>query len=283
MVLTSIAHAGLENLSQGPYFRWNVELTSAEIEEAESYIHAVISDEGPFDGVMGFSQGSSLLASILLKHEIEHPKEAPPFRFAILFSCFLVISSDPTFAQKYYEIGEKEHIETVLAGLQVGDSPRDIDGTIGNDVKEEQKGKKEVKAPTHKVELISRSKRAALVGEIVDAVASSARTSARFHSEVSHVPTDTNGGLESFPRVYHPAIMSERIQIPTVHIVGRNDPFLKQTVIAKKLWEKKRMRYVEHSGGHDTPRTEFDVRAAVAGARWAIQQSEIFQSRWYSH
>jgi hypothetical protein len=271
----------LEKVSQGPYFRWNVELTSAEIDEAEKYIHAVISDEGPFDGVMGFSQGSSLLASILLKHEIEHPKQAPPFRFAILFSCFLVISSDPTFAQKYYEIGEKDHIDSALEGLQVGNSSQDTDSTIGSEVKEEKKGKKEVKAPTHKAELISRSKRAALVEEIVDAVASSARTGAKFHSKVGHVPTDASGGLDAFPRVYHPAIMSERIQIPTVHIVGRNDPFLKQTAIAKKLWEKKRMRYVEHSGGHDTPRTELDVKAAVAGARWAIQQSEMSQSRWH--
>ncbi|KAH6677570.1 serine hydrolase FSH [Halenospora varia] len=282
-LLESSCVIGLEKVSSGPYFRWNVELTSAEILAAQEYIQAVIEDEGPFDGVMGFSQGSALLASILLQHEIDSHKKPPPFRFAILFSCFLVVSSDSTFAQKYYEIGAKDHVDSALQGLHAGESSGDTTATTEGVGKTEEK-KKEVKAPTHKVELIRKSKRAALVEEIVDAVASSARTGAKFHGSVGHhIPEDASGGLDGFPRIYHPAIMSERIQIPTAHIVGRNDPFLKQTAIAKKLWEKKNMRYVEHAGEHDTPRSAMDVKAAVAAAQWAIQQAETSQSRWHFH
>ncbi|RDL33233.1 uncharacterized protein BP5553_08672 [Venustampulla echinocandica] len=271
---------GLEKVSKGPYYRWNIGLASSEILAAHEYIRTVIEEEGPFDGVMGFSQGSALAASMLLQHEIDHPKSPPPFRFAIFFSCFLVVSPDAKFAQKYYEIGEKDHVDAALEGLHASAPSSDASGKPG-DGKGDKK-KKEVKGPTHKVELVRSSKRAALVTEIVDAVASSARTGTSFHGKVgTDLPEDEREGLDGFPRVFHPVIMSERIEIPTVHIVGRNDPYMKQTDIAKRLWEKKSMRYVEHSGAHDTPRLEMDVKAAVAAAQWAMQQAELSPKRHF--
>ncbi|PYI30057.1 hypothetical protein BP00DRAFT_426927 [Aspergillus indologenus CBS 114.80] len=57
----------------------------------------VIEAEGPFDGVIGFSQGASLALSILYHHEISHPSRPPPFRFAVFFCAVLSISPDPMF------------------------------------------------------------------------------------------------------------------------------------------------------------------------------------------
>jgi hypothetical protein len=60
-----------------------------QVRDAYKFWYKVIEEQGPFDGVMGFSQGSVISVALLLHHAEEHP-EAPPtdlFRFAILFSC----------------------------------------------------------------------------------------------------------------------------------------------------------------------------------------------------
>ncbi|KAI2612014.1 serine hydrolase FSH [Hypoxylon fragiforme] len=46
----------------------------------------IIEEDGPFDGCIGFSQGSALLASLLLSHQAHNPFSLPPFRLAI-FIC----------------------------------------------------------------------------------------------------------------------------------------------------------------------------------------------------
>jgi hypothetical protein len=71
------------------------------------------------------------------------------------------------------------------------------------------------------------------------------------------------------------------VKIPTAHIVGRKDPFNKQTNIAKRLFDKENMRCFDHSGGHDVPRLEIEVKAAVAAVQWAIQRSQIPSSRGF--
>ncbi|PSN66570.1 hypothetical protein BS50DRAFT_552127 [Corynespora cassiicola Philippines] len=42
--------------------------------------------EGPFDGVIGFSQGAGLAIMYMAKRKIENPQASPPWRCAILFS-----------------------------------------------------------------------------------------------------------------------------------------------------------------------------------------------------
>jgi predicted esterase len=55
---------------------------------AESVLTAIndlseyIAEEGPFDGVLGFSQGASLAAMIIVRARHSNP---PPFQFAIFF------------------------------------------------------------------------------------------------------------------------------------------------------------------------------------------------------
>lgn len=63
------------------------------IESAQSYIHEVIEDEGPFDGVMGFSQGGALAASLILEHNKTDPSHAL-FKFAIFVCATLPFNAD---------------------------------------------------------------------------------------------------------------------------------------------------------------------------------------------
>lgn len=61
-----------------------------------SYVSAVqqlndyIAAEGPFDGVLAFSQGAGLAAMYLVHKTLQQPKEHMPFKVAILLSCVAV-------------------------------------------------------------------------------------------------------------------------------------------------------------------------------------------------
>jgi hypothetical protein len=146
----------------------------------------VIEEEGPFDGVLGFSQGSSIAASLMLDHEINHPRDPPPFSFAILFSCFMVVSPDINYARMEYRLAHEKYSEVAWKVLQDGElskvSNEKDDAEFFEETelskistlaleankKDEKNGKREntkkyVKAPTNRLELLRPSKRAALV------------------------------------------------------------------------------------------------------------------------
>lgn len=83
-ILPCEAAAGARGLFSGPYLCWFDTPTTAKIALAHRAILEFIQTHGPFDGVMGFSQGAAIAASILLHCEAE--QKASPFRFAI-FIC----------------------------------------------------------------------------------------------------------------------------------------------------------------------------------------------------
>lgn len=61
-------------------------ITSDSISQALSQLHRYIREEGPFDGIIGFSQGAVLISTYLIQLSQEQPDKPLPFRCAIFFS-----------------------------------------------------------------------------------------------------------------------------------------------------------------------------------------------------
>ncbi|KAG8531948.1 uncharacterized protein KY384_003584 [Bacidia gigantensis] len=82
-----------------------------------SYIRAVellgqyVDAEGPFDGVLAFSQGAGLAAMYIVHKLLQDPNRAPPFKVAILISCLSVY--DPV---TWYERGEVRTMDPAKDG-----------------------------------------------------------------------------------------------------------------------------------------------------------------------
>ena len=64
---------------------------------AHELIWEVINESGPFDGLISFSQGSALAASILVHHQLETPSQPLPFRFAVFIGATLPFSTSESF------------------------------------------------------------------------------------------------------------------------------------------------------------------------------------------
>ncbi|KAJ5345344.1 hypothetical protein N7452_003348 [Penicillium brevicompactum] len=69
-----------------PYYTFWQGKSVPAIREAHEELQAKLDRDGPYNGVLCFSQGCSLIASYLLYHERMHPDIPPPFRLAV-FIC----------------------------------------------------------------------------------------------------------------------------------------------------------------------------------------------------
>ncbi|KAJ5203744.1 uncharacterized protein N7498_004623 [Penicillium cinerascens] len=79
----------LEGVVDGPFYNHyprDPTLPSAHLVEAFEHIRNLIITKGPFDAVMGFSQGGALAAALIAHHSKTHPSEPPLFRAAV-FIC----------------------------------------------------------------------------------------------------------------------------------------------------------------------------------------------------
>lgn len=82
---------GVEGIFEGPYFtfyKWprNVTDDDKSLNDAYELLSEVIEEEGPFDGVLGFSHGGTLAFGFLAHLFKTKPYEPPPFRCAIFMN-----------------------------------------------------------------------------------------------------------------------------------------------------------------------------------------------------
>jgi hypothetical protein len=86
----------------GPYYTWctmSSDNSTVDYEsgiQAMNFVQEIIAEEGPFDGIMAFSQGAALSLALLLRHAIDHPLD-PAYaicKFAIFFSCVKIDLSE---------------------------------------------------------------------------------------------------------------------------------------------------------------------------------------------
>lgn len=61
-------YSGVEEIFDGPWLCYYDDPTPEKIKTAQDLIFEVVREEGPFDAVLGFSQGAALASSIMLAH-----------------------------------------------------------------------------------------------------------------------------------------------------------------------------------------------------------------------
>jgi hypothetical protein len=70
----------MSTLYPPPYLCWYEGGGPAEVQAAQDYLRSILDEDGPYDGVIGFSEGAALAASLLLS------SAEPPFKLAIFFN-----------------------------------------------------------------------------------------------------------------------------------------------------------------------------------------------------
>lgn len=111
----SAAGPGVQSFFDGPYLTWFKDPTTFDVREAGQALHERLRGQHPpYDTVVCFSQGCSVLSSLIIFHQTECPGEPLPFRSA-MFICggipLYVLGTWLTVPEKAKLIAEGNHHE----------------------------------------------------------------------------------------------------------------------------------------------------------------------------
>lgn len=236
--------------SQGPFYSNIPGYTPAEVRVAIENLDACVEYDGPFDGVLGFSQGGALAAAYIIDHQ-RRSKGRAPFSFAVFLSPTVVLSPDT------------RDCENLIRGL--------LESLPGSFMQSFPRvGQADLAA-------IPDADQRLFASYLVEAITAFAQLGGKEEADHSYLRSrDADRSTARVPRPVHPLLVKDRIGIPTVHVRGRADfPLtLRQSENLQGLCEESLARAYTHSGGHHVPTKPSEVRAVVSAIEWAVQQSQ---------
>jgi hypothetical protein len=195
---------------------WLLPTTISGIRDAHKALDAYLDEHGPFDILLGFSQGCSLIGSYLLYHAREKPTNTPPRFKAAVFIC----GGLP------------------LAALE----------DLGVDVPERAKS---IDAATGKL-LRKRTENLARLAEDPSQVTRGMDNWSEV-ADLLHHPERAPEQSDVFGLDFTAMPEDLRIRIPTVHVLGAKDPRWPAAYQLAQFCDRKRV--YDHGGGHEIPRS----------------------------
>jgi hypothetical protein len=197
------------------HFAWWSDPTVPHIRDAHDRLYSHLAEHGPFDILMGFSQGCSLIGSYLLYHAREHKSQPLPFKAAI-FVC--------------------------------GGMPLPVLEDLGVEVPQRAKVINDLTSKMMKAKAGQLVEMARDLDRIQPGVGLWDDVAGLLHDPERMPETRDVFGLDF-------TAMPEdvRIGIPTVHVYGAKDPRWPASLQLAHFCEDRRM--YDHGGGHDIPRS----------------------------
>ncbi|KAJ5135406.1 uncharacterized protein N7515_004684 [Penicillium bovifimosum] len=230
---------GVSEYQPGPYFSHTQGYSPADITQALGYLEEILEDEGPFDGIFGFSQGSALTLSYLYQQQAAGCPVA--VKFACLFSAAMPCSPDATLGH------------AVISKLRAMEYDiMDRAGANGRDLTSEEQ------------ELVEILQRTVVEAAIQDPL-----------FPWTDMDVYRRGKVDAIPRVMYSSALVQKIQIPTVHVWGKNDfeYMIRMAELSCGLCDQSISKRVLHSGLHDMPKKQAEIKDVLRKIDWAIAQA----------
>ncbi|KAL8758335.1 MAG: hypothetical protein Q9184_003956 [Pyrenodesmia sp. 2 TL-2023] len=231
---------GVPEYRTGPFFSHTQGYSPVDIAQAIGYLEDILEDEGPFDGIFGFSQGAALTLSYFYQQQAT----ANPLRvkFACLFSAAMPCSPD---------VGMGDTIISKLRAREynIADRAR----CNGQDL---------TMAEQEFVNVLQQT--------VVDA--------ADHDPLFPWIDMDVYryGEQDAIPRVMYPSLLAQKIQIPTIHVWGQNDfeYMIRMAEVARSICEECMVKTVLHTAWHDIPKRQTEIKAVLRRIDWAMTQCQ---------
>ncbi|KAF6820844.1 hypothetical protein CPLU01_12658 [Colletotrichum plurivorum] len=220
---------GIASVYPGPYLCWYRTPTTESVTRAHQRVRSIMAEKGPFDGVMGFSQGAAVAASMILHHQLEHPSAPPLFRFAIFIGSPLPFS------------------HSLMHGIDTRSYfgvPYGLDCRLFADYKRPHKVPGYLITPDRYLKDDSDD----------EGTVSSSSTDEDESPIATPLETPSPAGEGVFYQMFHSTADEVRMNIPTVHIFGRKDPWYLHSKDVLQLACPENASVLEHCYGHEVPR-----------------------------
>ncbi|KAK0757889.1 hypothetical protein N5P37_009181 [Trichoderma harzianum] len=223
---------GVSEYFPGPYLCYYDDPTPQAVQDAVDMIMDVVQEDGPFDAILGFSNGAALAATVIAAGMEKDPSD-PPFKAAI-FIC-------PTMPFRLDS-----------GPLRVTVTDPDTITAIRHDLDEEA---------NKTYDWLSDPETAGIMDEFEK------KKKRLDYSDLSRLPQTVELLLR-----YHPDVQARMLHIPTVHVIGDQDEYNEQGHKFTQLCDPKLRKIITHGGGHHSPKEKGAILKTCQAMEWACDR-----------
>jgi len=206
----------------------------ADVQNCYDLIMDVVEEDGPFDAVLGFSQGSAIGATVMLTEAAKNNGKQP-FKMGVFLSTTMPFDFGSGVLQLKYDRRD---------GLSAMHYDADL------------------RTPTAKSEDVDWRTDCRSKGVIDE-----------FEARHPCVQDSESVEVDVLLR-YHPTTHSQRLRVPTVHVIGRKDDYAEHGKNLYGMCDPRYATVVTHDGGHQLPR---DVNTVAKVADSIIRAVELMR------
>lgn len=94
-----------------PYLAYYKSPVPEDVQDAIEYVEGILDDEGPFDGVLGFSQGCCVAAALMFERQ-KRKNDHEPFRFGVFIGASLPFNADDRTGKQVWEAAARSKQDT---------------------------------------------------------------------------------------------------------------------------------------------------------------------------
>ncbi|EXJ92784.1 hypothetical protein A1O3_01336 [Capronia epimyces CBS 606.96] len=271
---------GIAALYPAPYLAWHKAYDPAAIQESHHFLQTIIDEDGPYDGVIGFSQGAALAASFLLCHEhararnqpslhlqdsTSDPKHArshgsapnPPFKVAVFLNSVMLFSPSVDIGDDISE--EIRQQERKHLGFLQGDSdPTSLPRLSGSGSSLPPSSG----SATTTSSMVSTPTTTTSSSSSSVSISSMTATGTHGHLRVGATPDQITTSTSTIFG-FRPSSFPHRISIPTLHVIGKHDQFAEHSHGLVELCCAEKAEVVISQGGHEPPRTDGELETCA--------------------
>ena len=259
MLTLTLSFVEIKSLFPGPYLCYYPLPTYENVKAAHEYIEEIIDEEGPFDGVIGFSQGAALASSMMLEHAKSNPLN-DLFKIGIFAGASLPfdLQNDAGIAQW---LSARSRLG---ATVDIGSLRIRTDGSGITAISD-------LPSPTSSTSSTPCSSPSLSRTTSDDIVQYDGEFAGELEEDAPGFPTSLDAWLLTGQPLlgrYHPEKTPKaRIRVPTLHLIGDSDPYRGQSNSLLKL-SAGESTVIRHAEGHRVPRDfQFQKKAALAMER----------------
>jgi hypothetical protein len=246
------AALGISDVFPGPYFVWHQKYDPQSVEKVHGYLQSVIEEDGPYDGIIGFSEGAALAASFLLSREyratlgdVVEDLESE-FKVAIFFNSVKPYSPSEEIGSGAAETFQQELRRHSL--FLKGQSAERRKSSLSQ-VEIDALAERRQRVLTQRRESVIAWKNNDMPGR------KASITSNADDEQDEKTQGQVWNSLFSPVFCFDPDSFPCKVQIPTLNVIGANDQFQDYSKELTKLCDQEQMEIVMLDIGHEIPRS----------------------------
>jgi Serine hydrolase (FSH1) len=242
------------------------------VEKVHEYLQSVIDEDGPYDGIVGFSEGAAIAASFLLSQEYEATFGQAgggldsEFKMAIFFNAVKPYSPSEEIGSDAAEQFQRElRRHSLFLKGQNAERRKSSVSEVENIALAERRQS----VLAQRRESVIAWKNSGLSGRKAS-IASSARD--EFDEKA---PVQRWESLFTPVFSFDPGSFPCRIQIPTLNVIGTKDQFHEYSEEVTKLCDPGQMEVARIDMGHDIPRSGDGLAKVVERFEMVVMMASI--------